>query len=104
MGGQLDGWQAGWLHEWVDSQMDGWLAGWMNGWIAVWLAGSVVINVYRVNKLLRCPHIIKCPHACGVCRDDVEEVYPMSKIVDEAKTQKELYSQSSVQETYYSVS
>ena len=53
---------------------------------------------------MRCPHIIKCPHACGVCRDDVEEVYPMLKIVDEAKTQKELYSQSSVQETYYAVS
>ena len=37
------------------------------------------------------------------CRDAVEEVYPMSKIIEEAKTQKDLYSKGTLQETYYAV-
>ena len=47
----MDGRLAGYINGWIARWMDGWLAGWMNGWIAVRLAGSVVINVYRVNKL-----------------------------------------------------
>ncbi len=36
--------------------------------------------------------------------DDVTEVYPMSRIVQEASSQKDLYGQGNLQETYYAVS
>ena len=38
-----------------------------------------------------------------MCRDAVEEVYPISKILEEAKIQKDLYSKGTVQETCYMV-
>ena len=40
----------------------------------------------------------------SVCSDDVTEVYPMLKIVQEASSQKDLYGQGNLQETYYAVS
>ena len=36
-------------------------------------------------------------------RDDVAEVYPMSRIMTEASAQKDLYGQGNLQETYYAV-
>jgi len=38
------------------------------------------------------------------CSEDVGEVYPISRIKEEGKTQKDLYGQGSQQETYYAVS
>ena len=40
---------------------------------------------------------------CVSCRDDVTELYPMARIVREASSEKDLYGQGDLQETYYVV-
>ena len=43
-------------------------------------------------------------HVGFCCSDDVTEVYPMVRIVQEASSQKDIYGQGNLQETYYAVS
>lgn len=38
-----------------------------------------------------------------VCSDDVSELYPVSRIEQEVKSEKDIYGPGSLQDTYYQV-